>query len=116
VLIDNDARAFTMIHDFGLVVPEVKGEKLINKYPVDSRDFYNMKLNIKFDGDDYVLGDTITGCDGTILYICENSKINAKVRIINDLDFLLIKIPLKGFKGVICLLCIILLSKFTSLN
>lgn len=62
---DDADEVFTMIQDFG-VTSDVKGEKFINKYPVDYNSFYKIKLKIKLDGDDYVFGETMIGLEGYI--------------------------------------------------
>ena len=67
-------------HDLGLVVP-VSGVKIIMRYPVDSSYFSSTKLKIKFEGDDYVLGETMIGWLGTIAYTRAKSKTKVKNNI-----------------------------------
>lgn len=68
LLIINDAPKAALIrtHELGLTIGTkvcLRGDKLTSKYPVDSNYFSKIKLKIKFDGDDYVFGETIIGLE-----------------------------------------------------
>jgi len=100
----------TTIQDLGVVVV-VSGEKLISRYPVDSSYFSRMKLKMKLDGEDYVFGDTIIGCEGTMLSTLDiNVTITKVIRMVMSLDLAALFLLMKGFKGLNDLLSIILLS------
>jgi hypothetical protein len=66
----------TKLHDLvyrGLTAL-IMGAKLIIRYPVDYNYFERIKLKMKLDGDDYVLGETTMGLDGMIDWIWHKKR------------------------------------------